>query len=146
MKSLLVSFLVFALALPLMAKAIGDVPFQVVARGQYGGESDQGIRVFRTERAFEEFSKDKSQEIPKRLLKDIDWDREQIVVVFGGQQPTGGFSIDVKRIQSADIQRLTLEAVINKPSGLATQAIATPYLVLRMARQVASIKVKFLDN
>ena len=146
MKSLFVSFLVFALALPLMAKGVGDVPFQVVARGQYGGESDQGIRVFRTERALEEFSKDRSQDIPKRLLKEVDWDREQIVVVFGGQQPTGGFSIEVKRIQSTDIQRLTLEAVINKPTGPATQAIATPYVVLKMARQVAAIKVKFLDQ
>jgi PrcB C-terminal len=125
-----------------------DVPFQVIDRGTNSGEVEQGVKVLRTERAFEEFLKNQGEEKTKRMLKMVDWQTEQAVIVFGGQQNSGGFSVDVKRIASVDIQRLVVEAKLNRPSpnqGV-TLALTTPYIILKMQRQVAAIKVKFLAD
>ena len=147
MKSLFV-FAIFGLIVSCMAQSSRDVPYQIIARGQYSGEADQGVKVFRTERALEEFSKEKAQDLPKKFFKDVDWDKEQILVVFAGQQNSGGYGIDIKRIGGIDVQRLVIEAVLTKPSAgqIVTQALTTPYVVIKMARQVAAVKVKFAEN
>lgn len=148
MKSLMISLFFALFAAAALPFGQNDVPFQVVARGQNGGELQGGLKVFRTARAFEEFAKEVGQDIPKRLVKEVDWDKDQIVVVSAGQQPSGGYSVDVKRIQTIDIQRLVLEAVVNKPApgSINTQALTTPFIVLRMPRQVCTIKIKFVDS
>lgn len=129
------------------AQTQGDIPFKVIERGTNIGEKEQGLKVLRTDRAFEEFLKDKGEEHVKKLAKQVDWQTEQVVVVFGGQHPTGGFSVDVKRIAKVDVQRLVLEAVLNKPKpgqGV-TMAFTTPYIIIKMPREVAAIRVKFSD-
>ena len=125
-----------------------DVGFQVVERGVHSGENEAGLRVYRTERAFEEFAKEHGDDRVKRLVKNTDWNTDQLIVVFAGRQPSGGYSIDVKRIANIDVQRLQVEAKINKPRSdeMVTQALTTPYVIIRMQRQVAAIKVKFLTD
>ena len=148
MKTLLFASFLLALFAGCLAQNRSDVPFQVIAKGQYSGENDQGLKVFRTERAMEEFSKDRAQDLPKRLIKDVDWEKEQVLVIFGGQQSSGGYSVTVKRIASVDIQRLQVEAILHRPSpdSINTQALTTPYIVIKMARQVAVVKVKFVSE
>jgi hypothetical protein len=131
-----------------MASQGADVSFQVLDRGSNSGEKEQGIKVLRTERAFEEFLKEHSPNKADQLPKQVDWKTEQVVLVFGGEFNTGGYGVNVKRILSTDVQRLTVEAVITKPSpgqGV-TLALTTPYTIIKMPRQVAAIKIKFLQD
>jgi hypothetical protein len=143
--SIFVSVLVVA---AVTAQGRTDVPFQVIDRGTNSGEKESGLKIFRTERAFEEYLKDRGEEKAQRLTKQIDWQTEQVIVVFGGQQSSGGFSVDVKRIASIDIQRLVVEAKLNRPGPKqpVTMALTTPYVMIRTQRQVAAIKVKFLSD
>ena len=148
MRALISIFALLTLAVGVMAFQGADVAFQVLDRGSNSGEKDQGLKVLRTERAFEEFLKEHSPNQADKLPKQVDWKTEQIVLIFGGQQRTGGFGVNVKRIVNTDVQRLTLEAVLTKPNpGQAvTLAITTPYTIVKMPRQVAAIKVKFLSD
>lgn len=143
--SIFVSVLVVA---AVVAQGRADVPFQVIDRGMNSGEEDSGLKIFRTERAFEEYLKDRGEEKAQRIAKQIDWQTEQVIVVFGGQQRSGGFSVDVKRIASVDIQRLVVEAKLNRPgpNQPVTLALTTPYVIIKTQRQVAAIKVKFLSD
>lgn len=147
MKSIFI-LLVVAVAVMAFAQGRPDVPFQVVDRGANSGEEEQGIKVFRTERAFEEYVKDRGDERMRRLIKQVDWNADQVIIVFGGLQRSSGFGVDVKRIANIDIQRLVVEARITKPKAdeLVAQALTTPYVVLKTQRQVAAIKVKFLTD
>ncbi len=148
MRILFIALLGVLMAASGFGQAQGDIPFKVIERGANIGEKEQGLKVLRTDRAFEEFLKDKGEEHVKKLAKQVDWQTEQVVVIFGGQHPTGGFSVDVKRIAKVDVQRLIVEAILNKPKpgqGV-TMAFTTPYIIIKMPREVAAIKVKFLDS
>lgn len=141
----LVLLLVGALALA-AAQGRPDVPFQVLERGQNSGEKTQNLKVIRTQKAFEEYLKDRGETGIPKGLKDVDWTKEQVVVVYGGEQPTGGFGVEVKRILSSDVQRLNLEAILirPRPNTIVTQAFTTPYIIVKMPRQVAAIRLKFV--
>ena len=125
-----------------------DLPFQTLEKGINSGETQEGVKVVRTERAFEEFLKERRDDRSMRLLKQVDWDSEQVVIVFGGQQVSGGFSVDVKRISQLDVQRLVLEARIVKPAPgqIVTMALTTPYTIVKMSRQVAPVKLKLVTD
>jgi hypothetical protein len=131
-----------------VAAGRSDLPFHVLEKGINSGETQEGVKVVRTERAFEEFLKERRDERSMRLLKQVDWDTEQVVIVYGGQQASGGFSVDVKRISQLDVQRLVLEARILKPAPgqIVTMALTTPYTIVKMARQVAPVKLKLLTD
>jgi len=144
---------IFALVLLLVgvwslgtAQGRPDVPFQVLERGQNSGEKGQSLKVIRTQKAFEEYLKDRGEASIPKGLKDVDWTKEQVVVVYGGEQPTGGFGVEVKRIVNLDVQRLVLEAILirPRPNTIVTQALTTPYIMVKMARQVAVIRLKFV--
>jgi hypothetical protein len=140
MRAFVSIFVMLAVVVAAIAGQGADVSFQVLDRGSNSGEKEQGLKVLRTERAFEEFLKEHSPAQADKLPKQVDWKTEQIVLVFGGQQRTGGFGVNVKRIVSTDVQRLTVEAILTKPSpgqGV-TLAFTTPYTI--------AIKVKFLSD
>lgn len=148
MKPLVLVLLGVSLVAAAFAQSRTDIPFQVIERGTNSGEKEQGVKVLRTERAFEEFLKDRGEEQAKKLSKQVDWQTEQIVVVFGGQQNSGGFSVDVKKVVGVDIQRYVVEAVLNKPNrdrGV-TMALTTPYIIIKTQRQVGAVKVKFATD
>lgn len=148
MKPLVLVLLGVSLVVAAFAQSRAEIPFQVIERGANSGEKEQGVKVIRTERALEEFLKDKGEEHTKKLSKQVDWQTEQIIVVFGGQQNSGGFSVDVKRVVGVDIQRYIVEAVLNKPNrdrGV-TLALTTPYIIIKTQRQVGAVKVKFATD
>lgn len=148
MKPLVLVLLGVSLVVAAFAQGRTDIPFQVIERGTNSGEKEQGVKVLRTERAFEEFLKDRGEEQAKKLSKQVDWQTEQIVVVFGGQQNSGGFSVDVKKVVGVDIQRYVVEAVLNKPNrerGV-TMALTTPYVIIKTQRQIGAVKVKFATD
>lgn len=143
--------IVFVLIASVMLMALAssqgrDVPFQVIDRGVNSGVKEEGVKVLRTSRAFEEFLESwLGAEKVHKLLKQVNWESEQVVLVFGGEHPTGGFSVDVKRIVSVDRQRLEIEAKLKRPAPgqMVTQAFTTPYTMVKMPREIAAIKVKF---
>jgi len=129
-----------------VAQGKSDVPFQVMERGVNSGEREQGLKVIRTEKAFKEYLKDRGEDTLPKAFKDIDWSKDQIVVVFGGEQPSGGYGVEVKKINKLDVQRLEIEAQLirPRPNTIVTQALTTPYIMIKMARQVAVIRVRFI--
>lgn len=148
MRAFFAIFVSILLVAAVTAQGRADVPFQVIDRGMNSGENESGLKIIRTERAFEEYLKDRGEDKAQRLAKQIDWQTEQVIVIFGGQQSSGGFSVDVKRISSVDIQRLVVEAKLNRPGANqhTTLALTTPYVMIKTQRQVAAIKVKFLSD
>jgi hypothetical protein len=66
--------------------------------------------------------------IAKMLKVDkIDWDKQMVVLVSGGVQRTGGFSVKVEKLTIAD-KTLTVHWKLNapKPGSIVTQALTHP--------------------
>jgi len=132
-----------------MAMASGqgrEIPFQILDRGTNSGVQEEGVKVLRTSRGFEEAMESiLGAEKVQKLIKAVDWDSEQVLLVFGGSHPTGGYSVDVRRIVVVDRQRLEIEAKLKKPAPgqMVTQAFTTPYTMVKMRKEIAAVKVKF---
>ena len=140
--------LVLMASILVLAMAFGqgrDVPFQVIDRGANSGVKEEGVKAIRTARAFEELLEGiLGAEKTQRLLKQVHWDTEQVVLVYGGGHPTGGFSIDVKRIVAVDRQQYEIEAKLKKPAPgqIVTQAFTTPFTMIKMPKEVGALSLK----
>ena len=65
----------------------------------------------------------------------IDWKTQMVVVISGGSQPTGGYSVDVKSLEVKD-GKLTVNWKLNRPGPetIVTQAFTMPSLAILVDR------------
>jgi hypothetical protein len=77
--------------------------------------------VIRDERAYAELW-GRLTDAPARPR--VDFDRETVIAAFSGRKPSGGYSIE---IVSAD----PLTTLEREPEGFASQALTSPYHVVR---------------
>ena len=83
--------------------------------------------------------------LPKPAPPPLDFQRESVAAFFWGTKPTGGYSIDVSGVSlKGGVLVVQLRLQKPKPGSLVTQAITSPYLLLRV--QGKPTKVRFLDE
>jgi hypothetical protein len=68
-------------------------------------------------------------------LPELDFRRESVIAVFLGQRPSGGYGVSVRdlRLEGGDVI-LLLEERQPGPGDITTQALTSPWLMLRVAR------------
>ena len=68
--------------------------------------------------------------------KGIDWAREELWAIAAGERSSGGYNIYVRNAQFTDARNVQVEYVLTSPGsgGVTTQAITSPYVVLRVGR------------
>jgi PrcB C-terminal len=66
-------------------------------------------------------------------VKAIDWKKEMLVVVTGGSQRSGGYSVEVTGLKAKG-DTLTVSWKLNKPKGAATAAFTHPGVVALVPR------------
>src|SRR5262249_15567416 len=84
----------------------------------------------------EDAEKQRTAELAKALKVDnIDWKTQMVVVVTGGVQKTGGYSVEVTGLKVKD-KKLTVEWKLNtpKPGGFVTEALTHPARVVLVER------------
>ncbi len=114
-----------------------DVPFEVVARGAQAVGVDRA--TYRLLRTREELAQAWNQAYGTSLnvpaLPSADLARETMVAVFLGPKPTGGYGLDVAAasIEGGDLY-VDVRATSPAPGAITTQALTSPWLVLRIPR------------
>lgn len=77
-----------------------------------------------------------SENLAKQLkVKSIDWTKQMVIVVSGGQQRTGGYSIDVTSLNVKD-GKLVVNWKLNspKPGAIVIQVLTNPTLTILVDR------------
>ena len=83
--------------------------------------------------------------LPRPAPPAVDFGRESVAAFFWGTKPTGGYALKVAQVTAkGDVAVVQLELIQPKPGSLATQAITSPFLLLRLAGKPA--KVRFIDR
>jgi hypothetical protein len=73
-------------------------------------------------------------DLAKKLKVDaIDWKKQMVIVIAGGQQRTGGYSVEAKSLEVKD-GKLIVHWKLNAPDGIATQVISYPALTILVDR------------
>ena len=114
-----------------------DVPFEVVARGAQAVGVDAA--AYRLVRNREELNRAWNQAYGASLsvppLPSVDHERETFVAIFLGTKPTGGYGLDVEAaaIEGGDLY-VDVRATTPAPGSITTQALTSPWLMLRIPR------------
>lgn len=120
------------------------IDFSTVDRGTHSAIQQAGYRVIEDNQRFAalwaELYRTRRPEPP---MPDIDFEREIVVAVFQGQQPTGGYAVEVEAVQ-----RIGRRAVVHvaqtapEPDDMVTMALTSPYHLVRFARQEGGVEVR----
>lgn len=83
--------------------------------------------------------------VPTPPAPAVDFRRESVAAFFWGTKPTGGYSIKPVRLYlKNNVLVVQLKLIKPKPGSLVTQAITSPYLLLRV--EAKPTKVRFIDE
>jgi hypothetical protein len=114
-----------------------DVPFEIVARGQQAvGVTSPAYQMLRTpEELVTAWNRAHGSALQAPPLPGVDFERETLLAVFLGQKPTGGYGADVRGVtlEGGDLFIDLIEASPG-PGAMVTQALTSPWLLMRVPR------------
>lgn len=101
------------------------------------GQSSHVVRSAEELGKLQNIDADKASANLAKALKvqAIDWKKQMVIVVYGGTQRTGGFSVEVKSLQVKD-GKLVVNWKVNgpPPGSFVTQALTNPTLTILVDR------------
>lgn len=118
------------------------IPYQLVAQGPHSGiATRQFVVVDRAEQwrsLWQDHRGSRNARAP-----DINFDRYRLVAIFMGEQRSGGYSIDVQRIEKRDeAVWIKLREQTPAPDQMVTMALTQPFVMVKIPRIQAPIRLE----
>lgn len=129
--------------------------FVTLSKASLHGAGEEGFKeenvIIQSETDWKEFlSKlDSTNKVSDRFGNKIDFSKNTIIAVFDKVQTSGGFSIEVSKIETKDS---TLEVFIKKDdggkssNGMAIMIMDQPYHIIKLSKTDKKIVFKKLDE
>ena len=142
----LATLLLCALILP--AACAGRTPgtplsFSTVELGASSGIREPTRVVVRTSREWLVVWARHVQPVGAVVPPPVDFSREMVVGVFMGQRATGGYQIEITRVERVDraetVLRVHYQVREPEPGAVLTQALTQPFHLVRLARDDAFV-------
>jgi hypothetical protein len=112
------------------------VPFVTIDQGSRSGVRERKSLVIKTETDWKALWRSHVQSnVPAKELPRVDFEKEMIVAVFLGEKPSGGYSVEITRIEENPDQRQTnvfWRESKPPPGSMVIQALTQPYHVVRL--------------
>jgi len=126
------------------------LPFETVEQGDQSGVAVEEPDVFSlgTQEQWEKFwSRHKSGVIPVPDLPEVDFTKEMVIAVVDGQEPSGGYRIEIAGI-APDLDSLTVMAKKTVPGrGCVVAAVITqPFHIVRTAESIVSADLDLVEE
>ena len=127
----------FLLALPLLVVAcrspaiLEELPLTPLVQGQHSQQTEQRFEWITGPDAFVALW----QSAHLETTPEVDFERDGVIAVYMGEQPTGGHRIHVERVARQD-DELQVEVVFQFPGPdcMTTQALTQPYQMVLVPR------------
>lgn len=106
--------------------------FRTLAEGAYSRVSQRTVAVVRDEQAWKGLAPKLG---PASLRGAVDWEKDQLLVLFAGERTSGGYRVEVTRIAMEGAEAVVHVTDIEPdPSCSTTQALTYPFAVIAMPR------------
>jgi hypothetical protein len=119
-------------------KAVEQVPFFNIDKGFRSGLRERKFVVIKTANEWTElWNSHVSGSIPPKAPPSIDFQTEMIVAVFSGEKMTGGYDVEIIKIEEARQKRvLSVTIRDSKPpsDALVSQALTQPFHIVKLKR------------
>lgn len=127
--------------LPLSVCEAGNairIPFVTVDKGSRSGVRERKFVVIKTNQEWEALWRaHRSGTSPDKPAPAFDIQSEMIVAVFAGEKKTGGYGIEIKRVEEDGAAR-SLNAFVTEtsppPKAIVTQALTQPYHIVKLRK------------
>ncbi len=115
-----------------------QVPFGAIAKGSRSGVRERQFVVIRTQPQWDTLWRAHQSGVsPEQPLPAFDDRHEMILAVFSGEKNTGGYGIEVARVEEQQTAR-RLNVVVREtspaPNAMRVQALTQPYHMVRLKR------------
>ncbi|MDZ8069880.1 MAG: protease complex subunit PrcB family protein [Nostoc sp. DedQUE08] len=127
-----------------------NVDFTTIARGSDSGyQSASQMVIDNSERWIDLWQQHTSNAEPPPPVPQVDFTRYSVVAVFAGEQPTGGYSVEILSVETSGSQtqeQLAITVQHRQPSAgdFVTEALTYPYHIIRIPKIDAN-RVVFKD-
>ncbi len=112
-------------------EAAKSVEFETLSIGYNSNIVDPSHYVVKGQDRLEEVL----DKINGNKVMEINFDKNMVVAVFQGQQPTGGFEIKIREIiETDDNLNVYIEESKPGPSDIVTQALSSPYHIVKLEK------------
>jgi len=125
-----------------------QIPLFTVDKGIQSGIQEPRFFLIKTEKEWENFwGLHKAPFVSKKQIPLIDFEQEMIIAVFSGEKKTGGYGIEITKIEEnrekGELIVLFLETQ-PPPKAMLTQALTQPYHIVKTRR--IDFPVKFFPG
>jgi hypothetical protein len=124
-----------------------EYSFVTLAKGSQSGVRERKLVVIRSESDWQAlWNTHASLSVTPKKLPLVDFQTEMIIAVFSGEKLTGGYGIEITRIQEESTKH-TLEAVVHEskppPGAMVIQALTQPYHIVKLTRNELPVTFVF---
>jgi hypothetical protein len=110
------------------------VPFTSVSKGYYSGHPERGAVLVTDEAGMRSLGIQSTQQ--------VDFQQDALLVVFMGEQRTGGYSVEVTGVRQEGARlTVTVKQTRPGPGAIVTQALTQPYHAVRIPKPPAGTQV-----
>jgi len=112
------------------------VPFSTLAKGFVSGMHEPAQIVIRSQDEWVAvWGRHTRAHAQPPSAPPVDFSREMVVGIFMGQRGTGGYEIEITRVERADSQlRVYYRSKDPEPGAMVTQMLTQPYHVIKLPR------------
>lgn len=111
-------------------------------QGQYFGEAEAGARVVTEAHGWARLWKELGRTPPP-----LDFSRWCVVAAFAGQQPTGGFTLEIQEpVPEGEDLLVRWRVRPPAPGSIVTEALARPWVVKALPRPRGAVRLLRLDD
>ncbi len=106
-----------------------EIEFETLSMGYYSQVSQESSYVIKEEHELQQIW----DSIEENSPPVIDFESNMVLAVFQGEQPTGGYEIEIERIvETADKLQVYIKEISPDPDDMVIQALTYPYHIVKM--------------
>jgi hypothetical protein len=108
--------------------------------GANGKIKKETLRVIETEGEFASFWSELTGEPASRAPKTVNFSKDRVIAICAGERRTGGYEVMIRSVEFVNSVEFEVKWTEKFPTGVASQAITSPYRLLRVERNAGKVR------
>lgn len=122
------------------------MPLRELAKGHLSGIAESKNQVIKEQSEWEKYwAHHTGSASPAPKIPKVDFAKEMVIAATMGRQHTGGFSIEITRVEEKDGKlQITIKRTSPKPGGITIQALTAPFCFVVVGK--SGLKPEFIED
>jgi len=124
------------------AKGNGEMmPFVTIDKGITSGNTGRSFLAIRTAQEWQDIWHQHSSHLTASPgLPPVDFSKEMVIAIFQGNKSTGGFSVEILRVEKSEVRLLVFyKERVPPPGSMVPQVLTQPYHMIKLQRMEGEV-------